>query len=148
VSAGSPRSTDEVFAAVLDRHPGVLASLDAAHRAAWAAVDGDLLELCRLRIAMLLGNEEERSSDRLDATLVEALPSWPTSELFTPAQRACLALTEQFVIDVAGVDDAQVAAVADELGGDGLSSFVNALLVVEQRQRLRLAWSRLFPEVP
>ena len=60
-----------------------------------------------------------------------------------PAGAGCLAFCEQFVIDVANLDDALAAAVADELGADGLVDFTNALLVVEQRQRLRLAWERL-----
>ena len=55
-----------------------------------------------------------------------------------------MAFTEQFVIDVAGLDDATCAAVRDELGEQGLVDFVNALLVVEQRQRLRLVWAQLF----
>ncbi len=34
----------------------------------------------------------------------------------------------------------------DQLGEQGLVDFVNALLVVEQRQRLRLVWRQLFGE--
>ena len=63
-------------------------------------------------------------------------------------QRACLAFTEQFVIDVAGLDDATAGAVRDELGEQGLVDFVSALLVIEQRQRLRLTWAQLFTEAP
>jgi alkylhydroperoxidase family enzyme len=136
-----------MFEMVLRTQPKVLDALSAAHEAAWAAVDPDLLDLCRVRIAMLLGHDHEAVSDCLDPSLVEALPAWTSSPRFTPKQRACLAFTEQFVIDVAALDDADVAAVTAELGPDGLSNFVEALLVVEQRQRLSLAWSRLFPEV-
>ena len=46
-------------------------------------------------------------------------------------------------LDVASIDDDTVAAVRDHLGDEGLANFVNALLVVEQRIRLRLVWDRL-----
>ena len=49
------------------------------------------------------------------------------------------------MIDVAGLDDSTAFAARDELGEDRSADFVNALLVVEQRQRLRLIWARLFP---
>jgi hypothetical protein len=38
--------------------------------------------------------------------------------------------------------------VRDELGEQGLVDFVSALLVIEQRQRLRLTWAQLFTEAP
>jgi hypothetical protein len=124
-------STEELLTSRLHGHPAVLDGLTAAHEAAVKAVDPDILELCRQRVAILLGNQEEAGP-----------------EPQTAAQRACVDFAEQFVIDVASLSDAQAEAVATELGGDGLSTFVNALLVIEQRQRLRLAWSRLWPEVP
>ena len=45
---------------------------------------------------------------------------------------------------MATLTDDQAAAVSDVLGEDGLAAFASALLVIEQRQRLRLAWARLF----
>lgn len=42
------------------------------------------------------------------------------------------------------MDDATVAAVHEHLGEQGLVDFVSAVLVVEQRQRLRLTWELLF----
>ena len=145
------RPTDEVIATVLAGHPDVRTSLDAAWRAAWEAVDPVLLELCRLRIATLLDCPGEQTARTpaavaagLDENCVEALAQWPTSPLFGRRERVCLGFTEQFVIDVASLDDATAGAVRDEFGEEGLVDFVNALLVVEQRQRLRLTWERLF----
>ena len=74
--------------------------------------------------------------------LLAALPDWPTADRFDARDRAVLALTEQFVIDVANIDDALLAQARAHLG-DGLADFLNALLVTEQRQRLSLAWERL-----
>jgi alkylhydroperoxidase family enzyme len=140
-----PRSEDGTFEGVLREHPAVLDALKASQTAAWAAVDPDLLDLCRMRIAMLLG-DDEASAPGLDAEIVDALPAWPSSPLFSAKERAGLAFTEQFVIDVASMTEPEVETLKAELGPDGLANFVNALLVIEQRERLRLAWRRLFPE--
>ncbi len=144
-------STDEVLDLVLAEQPDVRSGLAEAWSQAWAVVDPVLLELCRLRIAMLLGCDAEFAS-RTPAALVAGLSDetvavlarWPTSDRFGPRERACLGFTEQFVVDVAGMDDTVVGAVRDQLGERGLVDFVSALLVIEQRQRLRLTWERLF----
>jgi alkylhydroperoxidase family enzyme len=144
-------STAEVIGAVLREQPDVAAHLAAAHDEAWNTIDPVLLELVRLRVAMLLDNAAERAvrtpaavAAGFDEALAAELPRWPTSPLFGPRERACLDLTEQWVIDVASVSDAQTQAVTDVLGPEGLAGFAAALLVIEQRQRLRLAWTRLF----
>ena len=40
----------------------------------------------------------------------------------------------------------ETEAISAELGEQGLADFVSALLVIEQRLRLRLAWGQLFGE--
>ena len=144
--------TEEVFTWVLggddDGFADVSEQLSAANEAAWAATTPRLLELCRVRIATLLGCEAEVEA-RIPGTAVAddmlaAIRSWPTDPRFDPLDRACLAFAEHYVIDVASIDDNTVAAVREHLGDDGLLNFVNALLVIEQRIRLRLVWDRLF----
>jgi alkylhydroperoxidase family enzyme len=142
--------TGELMASVLVDHPDVLRHLDDLHEAVWAAVDPVLLELCRLRIARLLGcvaEEDYRTPVALAAGLDEAtiadLAAWPSSSRFGPRERACLAVCEQLVIDVAGMSDEVAVAAAEQVGPDAFRDFVTALLVLEQRQRLRLAWERL-----
>src|SRR5579859_3108170 len=112
-------------------YPDLFAAVAGLVGAAWQEVDPVLLELCRLRIATLLryDAELERRSARAEAAgLTEAklgeLPTWPASPRFTDAERAALALAEQFVIDANGVTDAQVAAVTDHLGPNGCYAFV------------------------
>ena len=146
-------STSEVLAHHLRAAPDVLGALDAAWTGAWATIDPCVLELCRLQVASLLGCTEEariRTPAALDAGFDEAkamaLTEWFRSPLYSPAERACIAFTDQFVIDVANLDDATVLAVRDELGEDGLTNFVSALLIIEQRQRLRLAWAALLEQ--
>ncbi len=150
MAATAQVSTDEVIAEVLLDQPAVAEHLAEANDAAWAASDPVLLELCRLRVAMLLGCDAElrmrtgaARGAGLDETTIAELAQWSTSPRFGPRERACLAFTEHYVIDVATLDDDLARAVADQLGAEGLANFVSALLVVEQRQRLRLAWERL-----
>ncbi|NGP43381.1 carboxymuconolactone decarboxylase family protein, partial [Acinetobacter sp. GC2] len=117
---------------------------------AFAALDPVLLELCRLRIATLLGDTEEqarRAPAALEAGLTEAkvaeLPSWPDSPLFDERERACLAFTEMFVGDVSGITDADAAAVLEALGPARFHGFTTSLLAFDQHQRLRLAMLRV-----
>ncbi len=146
VEYGSKMVTTELIDRVLVDAPHIAKILEEAHQAAWGVTDPVMLELCRVRVARLLGNESELSSD-LDPALVAATHEWPPSPLLSASQRACLAFTEEFVIDVANLHDETAAAVVSELGDQGFADFVNALLVIEQRQRMRLIWTRLFPEV-
>jgi hypothetical protein len=132
----------DVFGAGSAVRPEVSAALDELRAAAWNAVDPDLLALCQARIAMLLGSQ---TSDSAADERHRDLADWPSSPRFSATQRACLAFTEQFVIDVTAMSDELVAAVTAALGADGLVNFVNALLVVEQRQRLQLISRRLMP---
>lgn len=138
---------DRVLGSGQSGHAEVLAAMAAAHHAAWTATSPRLLELCRVRIATMLGSTAEVSmrtpGSDVAPELLDAIASWPTDERFGGVDRACLALTEHYVMDVASVDDATVAAVREHLGDEGLQNFVSALLVVEQRIRLRLIWDRL-----
>jgi alkylhydroperoxidase family enzyme len=115
-----------------------LAALDAAHRAAWNTTDRALLAICRDRIAMLLGHAP--TLDTLSDADRAALRDWPASERFSPRDRAALAFAEQYVIDVASLTDVQAHELRAHLGDDGLATFVNALLVIEQRMTLELAF--------
>ena len=150
---GAATTTDEVIAVTLAEHPLIAASLAAAHSAAWEVVDPVLLELCRLRLAQLFGDTTELAvrtpaavAAGLDEATILELRAWPRSPKFGPRERACLAFCEQFFIDVANVTTAETEAISAELGVQGLADFVSALLVIEQRLRLRLAWDRLFGE--
>ncbi len=115
--------------ALLDRlvgDPELRAALAEVHDAAMTAVDQRVLALCCDRAATLIG---------LDA------PPLPPN--LSPTERACVELVEQMVLDVMGVTDGLVAAVAVHLGADGAATFVTAALVIEQRLRIRALWERL-----
>jgi alkylhydroperoxidase family enzyme len=122
--------------------PGLVSALSELQRTTWTLVDPAVLELCRIRIAMLLGSPADqrlRAVPAVEAGLTEtrvaALTAWPTSPLFSDGDRACLGLTEQFVIDVQGITDEQVAAVTHYLGEQQCFVLVNALWSMEALQR-------------
>ena len=145
--------TSAVIAERLRHAPDVAAAIDAAWDAAWSSVDPCLLELCRLEIATILRNPVEFESRTpaaiaagFDEHKISALTSWMHSPMITPAERACLAFTDAFVIDVASLPDETAASVREHLGDAGLVDFASALLVLEQRQRLALVWNALFAE--
>ncbi|HZQ59439.1 MAG TPA: carboxymuconolactone decarboxylase family protein [Acidimicrobiales bacterium] len=122
--------------------PEPFAALSGLVAAAWAECDPVLLELARLRTAALLGYtaERERRSDRarragLTEGKVAELPAWPTSPQFSARERACLAFTEQFVMDANGVTPSLVADVTAHLGAEGCYSFVQAVSALETFQR-------------
>ncbi|MEM7285039.1 MAG: hypothetical protein AAF480_01700 [Actinomycetota bacterium] len=135
-------ATSEVLRRVLADRPDVHRHLGDAWAAAPVAVEPRLLAICAARMATLLGGPDDDAFP-LDGDIKERLADWPTSDVFDETDRACLAFTEQFVIDVASLDDATADAVVTRLGSEGFGNFVNALLVAEQRQRLRLIWDRL-----
>ena len=119
-------ATDDLLDVLLDAHPGVHGALRELHAAAFETADAELLELCRARIGLLIG-----------------LGIGWSPRPFTDRERACLDLTEQLVLDVAGVTDAQVAAVVAQLGDSAALDFLYALVTVEQRLRMQAMWVRL-----
>lgn len=123
--------------AILERHlassPDVLEQLNLARDAAWATVDNRLLGLCEQRIREILGTAE-----------MTQLADWWSSTELSAAEKACLAFTEEYMIDVANLTDDTAARVREHLGDQTMVDFVSALLVVEQRQRIALTWATVF----
>ncbi len=145
-TAGAP--TDQVWrvgAELRVLRPEAVRLLDTANEIAWQVVDASLLELVRLRIASLLGNEAglaRRSSTARGLGLTEAtvseIPEYAGSSVFSPRERDCLAFTEQCVIDVSGVSDEDRARLGAHFSATGMRDFVTALYVTECTQRLEL----------
>ncbi len=135
----------EVAAALSAWAPEAASQLEEVESLA-AGVSGRVGQLARLRIAWLLGGagalERQRPSALaagLDEQTVAAIGRWTTSPLFDGTDRACLALAEQFVIDVSGVTDADVDAVLQRLGPSSLYGFVQTLWAADMAGRMRLA---------
>jgi alkylhydroperoxidase family enzyme len=122
--------------------PSSIDAFDDIQRAAWTLFDPVVLELCRLRMATLLRfdgglalRSEQARAAGLDEEKIAALASWPTSPLFSAAERACLALAEQFLMDANGVTDELVGDVLKHYSGEECYRLVTALSAFERLQR-------------
>ena len=128
--------------------PEAYQALAGLHEAVWASLEPSLLELVRLRYAQLLDDPDEFArrtpAAALDEAKVAALRDWPTSPLFSAAERSVLALAEQMCGDVAGVTQADVDAVLAHYGPATTYGLVQALYALDFHQRLRLAVRALF----
>ena len=127
--------TDAILETHLAAHPDVLEQLNLARDAAWAVADNRLLGLCEQRIREILGVAESTQ-----------LANWYADPELSSAEKACLAFTEEYMIDVANLTDDAAAAVRAELGDQAMVDFVSCLLVIEQRQRIALTWATVFGE--
>lgn len=128
---------------VLGRRPELAAEHRRLAEVLWSGpVSPVTLELCRLRMATLLRCApalEERTpaatAAGLDEERIARLPAWPSDPGFSAEERTCIAFAEQYVIDHHGVSDADVAALVEALGPDGVVAFTTALVVWECQHR-------------
>ena len=123
--------------------PESVEQLVALHQAIDDSVDPVIVELCRLRIAGLIGARAHVSLRRpkaVTAGLTEGkiaeLAHWPESPLFSAAERACIAIAEQFCMGAYTVTDADVAAVLEHLSADECYALVNGIWVMEALARM------------
>lgn len=134
----------------LDRVFGLRPDLYAAFRAFYAVfwthglLDPVVLELCRLRVAQLLGCATEQAvryaparAAGLTEARVGALARWPEDPSFSDGERAALGFAEQFVLDAHGVDDELRDAVIDHYDLPGLVALCEALAVFDGFCRFR-----------
>jgi alkylhydroperoxidase family enzyme len=115
--------------------------------ALWAQdlVSPVILELCRLRIAQILGcaaaseyRSKEAVAGGLDETLVASLTRWTTDPGFDSRARACLEYAEELLIDAKGVRDEQARAAIAQIGEGGFLVLTYACGLFETTQRARL----------
>jgi alkylhydroperoxidase family enzyme len=106
-------------------------------------LDPALLEVCRLRIAMLHRCAPQVALQRADiGEKREAIARWPSSPLFNDMERALLRFTEQYVIDAQGVSDADAAGVTAMLSGAEVAAFTVAIGAFDAICRFTLALDR------
>lgn len=111
-----------------------------------AVLDPRILELCRLRIATILGCETERAvrygdaaAAGVDEATVAALPQWPTSPAFSAGERACIAFAEQYVMDPHELTDAHFEDLHRHLDAPALATLTLAVAMFDALGRFRLA---------
>jgi alkylhydroperoxidase family enzyme len=110
---------------------------------AYRAADPLLLERSRLRIALMVDPHTPPASG-LDDAKVRALGDWASSDVYTPAERACLAFAEQFAFYVSDVNDDLVDDLLAVLPPDEVYGLVNAIYVVDTVERLKVTLARVF----
>jgi alkylhydroperoxidase family enzyme len=143
-SASGATPLDRVFGLT----PAAYERFRALYATLWdgRAIDAATLELCRLRIATLLGAKGERVvrwSAARDAGCTEAqvnaLPGWPESPLFTDAQRLCLQFAEMYVLDPHSVRDEDFTDLREHLDAPAIAKLTLAVAVFDALARFRLA---------
>lgn len=109
------------------------------------AIDPDILDLCRLRIAQVLGGDTVPTIGAAGtgartppAEKVAALEEWRQAAVFTDRERACLAFAEKFVLQPHGVTDEDAAAVTAHLSDKEMIAFTEALAILDGFTRFRI----------
>jgi alkylhydroperoxidase family enzyme len=130
---------------VINHRPAYAAAFRDVEEALWGQVvlDPEILELCRLRIAQLLGADAELhvrtpAAGRVDESLIDVLARWPTAPGFSEQQRSCLEYAEQILVDAQGVTDEQAAQTIEAVGEGGFLVLTYACGFFETTQRARL----------
>jgi alkylhydroperoxidase family enzyme len=133
--------------------PEVSRAFSDLQAAVWAGSSPNRSALVSGRITQLLGGTTQDGTDPARAPglphqVSQQLSRWPDSPLFSGEERACLEFAEQFVIDVAGVDDRLRQQLGSVLGPDELLEFVVALFALDYGQRVAMVFGSLFPDDP
>jgi alkylhydroperoxidase family enzyme len=112
------------------------------YRKALGNADPIIVELCRLRMAQLLGCEFDlsiryrRARDAgLSDAKVAALPQYATAPEFSDRERACITFAEQYVIAASGITDPDVEELKRHIGAEGFVYLLKAVCVIDQLQR-------------
>jgi alkylhydroperoxidase family enzyme len=110
-------------------------------------VDPVLVELCRLRIAQLVESAFDQSlryRPAVEAGLteekVQALADYPTSDLFSPRERAVLEFTEQWVIQSSSISDEDCLRLQEHVSVEEFIFLAKALSVMDQFARANSAF--------
>ena len=139
-----PEQTASSFAAATSELPSIAAPLAALYRSFWSleSVPAVTLELCRLRVAQLLGSELAWQHEEipLSSDQREQLTHWPGSSAFSEAQKACLEVAEIHAMDARSITDDQADAVKHHYGEVGYVALIQALGVFDAMTRLGLIW--------
>jgi len=135
------------FAELMAVRPNLAAGVAAFSDLLWCApgIDPVTLELCRLRVAQLHGARAalaERRPEAFAAGLTEEriarLADYGRDPGFSARERACLELSELFVMDPSAIDDACFVAVRDALGEPGTVALLEALAVFDGFSRAQV----------
>jgi alkylhydroperoxidase family enzyme len=114
---------DEVFGVAPDAYEHLRQMLGAA----WRITDARALDLCRLRVAQMMGARAELAG--ADPRLLAGLEDWRSNPALSGRERAALSYAEQYHFDHTLLGAEQKAALADTFSRRGVVNFVWALHV-------------------
>ena len=130
--------------------PAATSLLDAANNHSWIAIQPELLELIRLKIGALIGNEAGLTRRSLVAreqglteTKIAQLDDYCESADFSALEKRCLAFAEMFVIDVGSLTEADVGTLRKYYSAEQCRAFAVALYITECTQRLEIVGQML-----
>ena len=111
--------------AVLGLVPDVYDALRKTLTLAWQITDSRLLDLCRLRLAQMVGARAEIAG--ADELLLGELERWRSSSALSVRERAALSYAEQYHVDHKRIEDDQKEELARHLSARDMVNFVWAL---------------------
>jgi alkylhydroperoxidase family enzyme len=134
----------------VDRTLGLLPDAHARFRELYAALwnptflPPETLEMCRRRVALLLGAAADDPLDGAHGTAVStsklaALSTYDRSPLFSDTERACIAFAEQYVVDPHGLNDDDFARLRELLDASQIATLTLAVAIFDALTRFRLA---------
>lgn len=141
---GGDANMDELLAGL----PVVNDRLRELHDELWtsSAADPVTLELCRLRMAQLIGSQADLAvryaparAEGLDESRIESLGDWPVSDLFDERDRAALNFAEKYVIDPHSVTDDDCARLSEHFSPEELAALTTGLALFDGLARFRVA---------
>lgn len=129
--------------------PGIADRYAALYETLWRQqhLPAATLELCRLRLAQLHGSDADwhREDVAVPAAQRENLSRWDRSDAFDAAERACLAFSEVYAMDVHAITDAHADAVKAAAGDAALVLLIEALGIFDGAIRLGRLWAGAQP---
>ncbi|WP_104107774.1 hypothetical protein [Nocardioides sp. 616] len=126
------------------RAPELVEELLSLNEVARTTCSGPEMALCQLRMRQMHGASGEGSG--VSAEKAAALSAWWESDLFSDHERACLHLTEQFVLAVSAVRQEDIDALMPTWSDDQIYDFVMALYVADMSSRADLVLSSVFDD--
>jgi alkylhydroperoxidase family enzyme len=143
----TPATGPSALERVLGLRPELLALYRAFYGRLWddLPVAPKLLELCRLRIAALHGCDAEGAIRHRDAGVsadqITALADWRAKAIFTPLERAALAIAEKIPWQPREITDGEVASLRAWLSDAEVVAFMLAITLFDLQCRLRLTFA-------
>jgi len=124
-------------------NPGFLSKLEEGMAVVPEGVPPELIASARALIASELsgGTAHAEPSSGMRPPISS---DWRVAEHSSAAMRAGLAVAEQFVFYVAGIDDDQINALASEIGPGATYRFLQVLYLLDASERLRIVADCLF----